>query len=82
MGVTLSINPPEEIVGRLRLRAERHHRSLEGELMTILAAAVEEDGPAFSAIAYVADLRARGHCSPDEATAMIREDRDHADGRH
>src|SRR5580704_11566021 len=41
MPVNLSIkNAPDEIVRRLRERASRHHRSLQGELLAILEAAV------------------------------------------
>ena len=37
MPVSLSIkNAPDEMVKRLKERAERHHRSLQGELMAIL----------------------------------------------
>jgi antitoxin FitA len=44
MPVTLSIkNAPDEIVRRLRERAERHHRSLQGELMAIIEEAVREE---------------------------------------
>jgi plasmid stability protein len=36
MPVNLSIkNAPDEVVRRLRQRAERHHRSLQGELVTL-----------------------------------------------
>ena len=34
-------NVPESLLGRLRERASRHHRSLQGELMALLSAAVE-----------------------------------------
>jgi antitoxin FitA len=41
MPVNLSIkNAPDEMVKRLKERAERHHRSLQGELMAILEEAV------------------------------------------
>lgn len=37
MAVTLSVkNVPEKLAARLRERAERNHRSLQGELMAIL----------------------------------------------
>ena len=46
MPVNLSIkNAPDDVVQRLRERAERHHRSLQGELMAIIEAAVREDAP-------------------------------------
>ena len=43
MSVNLSIkNAPDRVVQRMRERAERHHRSLQGELLAIIEAAVEE----------------------------------------
>jgi plasmid stability protein len=45
MSVNLSIkNASEEVVSALKLRAKRNHRSLQGELMAIIEAAVREDG--------------------------------------
>lgn len=39
---TLSIkNVPENVLSRLRERAARNHRSIQGELMALLAAAVQ-----------------------------------------
>jgi len=34
-------NVPENLLSQLRERASRHHRSLQGELMALLSAAVE-----------------------------------------
>lgn len=46
MGVSFSVkNIPEEVAERLRVRAERNHRSLQGELMAILKAAACEEAP-------------------------------------
>jgi plasmid stability protein len=46
MPVSLSIkNVPDEIVRRLRERAEGHHRSLQGELMAILEEAAGTSRP-------------------------------------
>ena len=43
MPVNLSIkNAPDDMVRRLKQRAERNHRSLQGELMAIIEAAVRE----------------------------------------
>lgn len=43
MAVNLSVkNVPEALAARLRRRAERNHRSLQGELMVILEAAASE----------------------------------------
>jgi plasmid stability protein len=38
-------NPPDHLVQRLRERAERHHRSLQGELIAIIKAAARETRP-------------------------------------
>jgi plasmid stability protein len=56
MSVNLSIESvPDEIVARLRERAERNHRSLQQELMAIVAhAAAEPDlGPPSGATAAI-----------------------------
>ena len=43
MAVNLSVkNVPEALAAKLRARAERNHRSLQGELMAILEAATRE----------------------------------------
>ena len=47
MSINLSIkNVPESLADALRARAQSHHRSLQGELMSILEAAV---GPGMTA---------------------------------
>ena len=54
MPVDLTVkNVPDDIVERLRQRAERHHRSLQGELMVILE---EATGPANLSV-YEAERR-------------------------
>jgi plasmid stability protein len=69
MPVNLSIkNAPDEIVQRLRERAERHHRSLQGELMAIIEAAVRADRPA-SPAEILAEVRRLGVRTPGEADA-------------
>jgi plasmid stability protein len=45
MTVNLSIkNVPESLADKLRARAERNHRSLQGELMAIIEGAVAGEG--------------------------------------
>jgi plasmid stability protein len=74
--VNLSIkNAPEAVVQRLRQRAERHHRSLQGELLAIIEAAAAEGQPATPA-EVLAEVRRLGLRTPSEAVAMIRADRD------
>lgn len=76
MPTTLSIkNAPDDMVKRLKERARRHHRSLQGELMAILEDAVGTERPLTPA-EVVAEVRRLGLSSPTEAAAMIREDRD------
>jgi plasmid stability protein len=76
MPVHLSIkNAPDLVVQRLRERAERHHRSLQGELLAIIEAAVQEDGLATPA-EILAEVRRLGLHTPSESAALIRADRD------
>ena len=75
MPVNLSIkNAPDRVVQRLRERAERHHRSLQGELLAIIEAAVQ-DGPLTPA-EILSEVRRMGLQTPGEAVALIRADRD------
>jgi len=76
MPLNLSIkNAPDRVVQRLRERAERHHRSLQGELLAIVEAAVQDDRPATPAD-ILAEVRRLGLHTPNEATALVRADRD------
>jgi len=77
MPVNLSVKSvPEAVAERLRRRAARNHRSLQGELLSILTQAADEaDAPLSIAelLARVADL---GVATPAEAEAIVRADRD------
>lgn len=76
MPVSLSIkNAPDDMVKRLKERAERHHRSLQGELMAILDEAVGAARPLTPDDVLTA-VRQLGLSTPGEAAAMVREDRD------
>lgn len=58
MGVNLSIKGvPDAVAERLRLRAERNHRSLQGELMAIVEQAAAEAGDASPPTTTSAELR-------------------------
>jgi antitoxin FitA len=82
MPVTLSIkNAPDEVVARLRARAARNHRSLQGELMAIVEQAVRDEQPRLTAAELLREVRALNLPAVSEATAMIREDRDRDEGR-
>ena len=76
MSVNLSIkNAPDDIVERLRERAARHHRSLQGELLAIIEEAVRAP-PRLTPEQLVAEVRRSGLRTPAEAAAMLRADRD------
>jgi plasmid stability protein len=76
MPVTLSIkNAPDDVVDRLRARANRHRRSLQGELLSIIEAAVtEKEGLTPKQI--LAKARALGMSSDTSSVEIIRADRD------
>ena len=75
MPVSLSVkNVPEAVAKRLRQRARRNHRSLQGELLAILEQAATPDTPTLREV--LEQAKKLGLETPDEAAAMIREDRD------
>ncbi len=75
MPVTLSIkNAPDAMADRLRARAERHQRSLRGELIAIIEAAVQGE-PATSPAAILAEVRQLGLWTPSEAASILRGNR-------
>jgi plasmid stability protein len=73
MTVTLSVkNVPRELARRLKARATRNHRSLQGELLAILTEAAD-----VTTVGELATLARRlGLKSPSESARMVREDRD------
>lgn len=76
MPVNLSIkNAPDEVVHRLRLRAERHHRSLQGELLAIIEEAVRPERE-LSPSELLTEARRLGLHTPTESAAIVRADRD------
>lgn len=76
MPVNLSIkNVPDPTAERLRERAARSHRSLQGELMAILERAAWEEGRLTAAEA-LRRVRQLGLETGDEARAIVRRDRD------
>jgi antitoxin FitA len=78
MPVNLSIkNAPDDVVQRLRERAHRNHRSLQGELMAIIEEAVRpKSAPHLTADEVLAKARMLNLQQPDEAAALVRADRD------
>jgi plasmid stability protein len=76
MPFDLSIkNAPDRVVQRLRARAEGHHRSLQGELMAIIEAAVQDEPPATPAD-LLAEIRRLGPRTDSEAAEIVRADRE------
>jgi antitoxin FitA len=74
--VNLSIkNAPDDVVIRLRQRAERHHRSLQGELLAIIEEAVRSERD-LSPAELVSEVRRLGLRTPAESAAIVRADRD------
>ena len=69
---TISIkNVPKAVADRLKARAARHHRSLQGELMAILDESTRE-----LTVDDLAQLAQRiGLQTPSESAAIVREDR-------
>lgn len=72
MPVNLSAkNVPDDLVAKLRQRAKRHHRSLQGELMAILEEAV---GPTkLSLDDAERRLRDLGFVTGDDSAVWVRE---------
>jgi antitoxin FitA len=71
--VTLSVkNVPAGLAKKLRERAARNHRSLQGELRSIIEQAAHDVTPRELA-AFVKRI---GLSTPSESVQMIREDRD------
>lgn len=75
MTVNLSIkNAPDQVVRRLKARAQRNHRSLQGELLAIVEAAVEARHPLTPDEVWseVGRLKLR---TAAESTRIVRRDR-------
>ena len=76
MPINLSIkNAPDDIVHRLRRRAERHHRSLQSELLAIIEEAVRREQE-LSPAELLAEVRRLGLSTPADSRSIIRASRD------
>jgi plasmid stability protein len=76
MPVNLSIkNAPDDLVARLKERAAKHHRSLQGELLAIIEEAARPRRKK-TVDEVLAEIRSLGLSTPSESAQMIREDRD------
>jgi plasmid stability protein len=74
--MNLSIkNVPDEVVQRLRERAARRHRSLQGELLAIIEEAVRSERE-LSPAEVLAEVHRLGFGTPADSAAIIRADRD------
>ena len=77
MTVNLSIkNVPDRLAERLRRRAARSHRSLQGELMAILEQAILMEERPLSPREVLREVRALGLQTGRDAAALVRRDRD------
>lgn len=76
MPVSLSIkNVPDDLARALKLRAERHHRSLQKELLAILQEAAGQPRRR-STGEILKELRKTGLRTPAESVALLRHARD------
>lgn len=76
MSVNLSIkNVPDDLADRLRQRADAAHRSMQGELMAILEAALDQRPP-LQPEDILDRLKTLGLHTRREAVDIIRHDRD------
>ena len=78
MGVNISIkNVPKKKLDALKLRAKRNHRSLQGELMSLIdEATTAASKPAVTVRELYERGLALGLKTPDESVRWVRELRD------
>jgi antitoxin FitA len=76
MSVNLSIkNVPDEIADRLKRRAAKNHRSLQGELMSIIETALAKN-KTITPLELLEEIQTLGLNTPSESSDMVRDDRD------
>ncbi|GJL64809.1 MAG: hypothetical protein NPIRA04_34630 [Nitrospirales bacterium] len=76
MPTNLSIkNVPDRLMSRLRKRAAKHHRSLQGEVLAIIESSVESPS-SLTPSQVLSQVRLLGLRTPREAASIIRKDRD------
>jgi plasmid stability protein len=82
MTVTLSIkNAPVAVVARLKQRARRHRRSLQGELLALVeSAAREEEAGLLGPSDLLASLRKAGVASRGRSATIVRRMREDRHG--
>lgn len=69
-------NIPGSVLARLRDRAQRHRRSMQGEIMAILEIATAELQVRMRPREFLQHVQKLGVRTPAESAAMIRADRD------
>jgi antitoxin FitA len=76
MAVSFSIkNVPDHLAEKIRQRAVKNHRSLQGELLVILNESVTQE-QVLKPSEVLIELRRIGLKTPAEASRFVREDRD------
>jgi antitoxin FitA len=81
MSVNLSIkNAPDDLVVLLKARAERNHRSMQGELLAIIEEAVRAP-QRMTPMELLAEVRKLDLKMPSEAAEIVRKMRDERYGR-
>jgi antitoxin FitA len=81
MPVNLSIkNAPDDLVVLLKARAERNHRSMQGELLAIIEDAVRAP-QRMTPMELLAEVRKLDLKMPSEAAEIVRKMRDERYGR-
>ena len=67
---------PGTVLQRLRERATRHRRSMQGEVLSILESATVDASARLDAEAMLRRVQSWGLRTPAESAEMIRQDRD------
>ena len=76
MPVNLSIkNVPDRLAEEVRKRAAKHHRSLQGELISILEETVAQE-KRMTPAGFLKEIRSFGLKTPSESLKVVRRDRD------
>lgn len=69
-------NIPQDVLERLKERAARNRRSMQGEILQILEFAAQEPATRLTADEVLERVRELGLQTPAEAVDMVRADRD------
>lgn len=72
--IPITVDLPKTLINRLASRARKNRRTLEREIVAILAEQLPKRGIGLDAL--VRRIKKLGIRTPDESVEMIREDRD------